>query len=999
MSAPSELEVPKAPVRRVPTRDAAASPAPDEILARPRLIERIGGAAAGTLTVVAAPPGSGKSAAVESWAAVRRDRPVVWMRPGRPARTVGEFCAGFAAELADAGVKPGGVARWRPRREVRREPGREPRRESGRELRREPGRDLRRESGRDLRREPGRDLRRESGRDLRREPGRDLRREAGRELRREPGRELRRETGWELRRETRRDLRRVDALSALAAVLAGLEAPVTLVLEDFPPERDSVTARCVTYLLDHARDTLGVIVVCSAAPPLPLRRLALAGRLTEVGMADLAFGEREVAAVLAQHGVSLGPSALRALTERTGGWAAAVRFAAFAMRGHPDPDSFAERYGGGDPAIVEFLDDEVLDAQPADVRRFLLGTSVLDQVNAELAAVLLGEDTAAPGEAGDGKAFGAVFAERVRRNCFFRPAGDGWFRPHRVFREAFRTMLLQESPGRYAVLHRRAAAWFDRAGHLAEAVRHAGLAGDWRYAAWIAVDRLAVGRVIGLRPDDPLTGLFRGMPRDLAFSRAEPEPAVVAAAVAVADGDERRCAVTLQHAGRVLASLPAGEGRAARFCAEAVRLARDRSLDSLVTGAGRAAGDPDALPFGSRDRALEDNPELRALFTSVQAAAHLRGGRLAEAARSFEKARAAADRAGGDHQRRLAVGYQALCAVLLGRVGVASALVARASQFPEVSVRPPGRRVAAVHLAAALVHLERWALPAMREELDAAGAALRARPDALLSLVHRLAEARWETAEGRPGRALELLAASDGRGPAARVPWLERRLRLAAAEAHVMSGASAAARDAAERAGGAGTPASALALACAEACGDDPAVAAVAAESVRRALVASAGGAVGLRVAAWLLAARFAYGAGNASEGRRGLYRALRLANRDQIRLPFALAAPWLRPVLFREPELARSHGRLLGPLRLAPPARPPDAGEAPAVGELSPRELDVLSRVARMMTTEEVADDLCLSVNTIKTHLKSIYRKLGVTRRGEAVRRARSLGLLAERA
>ncbi|MFB4300881.1 LuxR C-terminal-related transcriptional regulator [Actinomadura sp. NTSP31] len=766
----------------------------------------------------------------------------------------------------------------------------------------------------------------------------------------------------------------------MAAHLAGLGTRVVLVLDDFPPEPDSVPADCVVQLMAYAGPALHIVIMCRSDPPLPLRRYSLAGRVTQIRAGDLAFGEPEIAAVLAQHGVRLSASALRALGARTEGWAAGVRLAAMSMEAHPDPEAFVEQFAGDDQAVVGYLLEEVLDAQPPAVRRLLLATSVVDGVNAELAAELAG-----PGAA-------VAFAAMTERNSFVEPLGHGWYRYHAMFREALRLVLRHETPGEEAVLNRRAASWFDRAGRLTEAVQQAACAGDWRYAAWLVVDRLAVGRVLGFRVADPLAEVFRDMPGEPAFSGSEPEPAIVAAAVAVSRGDERACAVALQHAERLLGRLPIGQAPAARLCASAVRFARDRSLDSIAAEgpAVEARGRPLRFP----ERLLGENPGLRSLLTSVQAAAVLRDGRLDEAAGLFEVAVEAATQAGGDFQRRSSLGYLALVEVLLGRVTRAAELTGRAARLPEVSTSPPGRRSAAAHLASAAVELERCEPAAACEELGKAESALLDCPDAFLSVVHRLFAARAEVARGRPARALEVLGVI-GREPR-RVPWLDRRLRLVAVQAHAARGAVDEARAAAVLAGGAGMPGSAVALARAEMCGGEHGAAA---DLVRQVLAGPPAVPADVRVEAWLLDACLAYGGQESPRGRRSLDRAFRLADREQIRLPFALAREWLGPVLRHDPELGRPYQRLLGPLGMGvrAPRSPggPEREKTAAVESLSPRELDVLLRLARMLTTEEIAADLCLSINTVKTHLKSIYRKLGVTRRGEAVRRARTLALL----
>ncbi|MGZ0204614.1 response regulator transcription factor, partial [Streptomyces sp. RM1] len=137
------------------------------------------------------------------------------------------------------------------------------------------------------------------------------------------------------------------------------------------------------------------------------------------------------------------------------------------------------------------------------------------------------------------------------------------------------------------------------------------------------------------------------------------------------------------------------------------------------------------------------------------------------------------------------------------------------------------------------------------------------------------------------------------------------------------------------------------------------------------------------------------YGAEGDLAARRGLVaQALREARRERLRRPFREAGPWLPPLLATMPLRTLAEGWLL------PGAPHPDgtgsvAEPPPVVEELSGRERDVLVRLAEMMSTEEIAADLYVSVNTVKTHLKSAYRKLSVNRRHDAVRRARELGLL----
>ena len=154
-----------------------------------------------------------------------------------------------------------------------------------------------------------------------------------------------------------------------------------------------------------------------------------------------------------------------------------------------------------------------------------------------------------------------------------------------------------------------------------------------------------------------------------------------------------------------------------------------------------------------------------------------------------------------------------------------------------------------------------------------------------------------------------------------------------------------------------------------------------------------------VRLQAWLVDARLSYADGDSARGRRSLASALRLAEREQLRLPFAAERGWLGPVLRRDPELADTHRRLLAPAlgqdQLPGPVKAEEKAPVLLVEPLTEREREVLVHVACMLNTAEVASEMYISVNTVKTHLKNIYRKLAAAHRSEAVRRARQLQLI----
>ncbi|MFI0406729.1 LuxR C-terminal-related transcriptional regulator [Actinomadura sp. 3N508] len=778
-----------------------------------------------------------------------------------------------------------------------------------------------------------------------------------------------------------------DMLDAITTALRTARTPVVVVVDDVPARPGSAAADVLSHLLRHTGPRFRAAVLSRGDAPLPLHRHRLAGELTEIRAADLAFGDREIAAVLAQHGVRPDPASVRALRERTGGWPAAIRLAAMSMEHHPDPEGFAARFGGDDQGVVGYLMEEVVDAQPPGARWLLLATSVTDRVNAELA-----RDLAAPA--------GRAFPDLVRQNAFAEPLGQGWYRYHPMLGRALRQILQHESPGMVPELHRRAATWFERAGLLPDAVRQAVLAGDWHYASRMVVERLAIGPVLGLRPHDALLGVLDGIPDTAAFTGAGPEPAIVAAAVAARRRDEASCTAALRHAKRVLRRSPPDVARPARWCLAAVELSRLGATG--FAGLAGASGEA-ALLSQAPARRLDDRPELRALALSGRGAAHVWHGELHQAARHFGAALTAAERAGGDFQTKRCLGDLALTEALLGNAARATELAGRARRLPDVPAPPDGGASAAALLAETWADVDRWRLQEARGRLGQMARASSGPADPVSSAVHHLLKARADLCQGRPDHALDDLRAAEEITPRPR--WLDRRLALIAAEANVARGEVEAARRDARRADGpdAGRAASlesSLALAYADVrAGADRTASALLKEALRRPARAP----LDVRVDAWLLDACLAYRDGDPRHGRRSLDRALGLARREEIRRPFAMARSWLRPVLHHDPELLHAHHPLLEPLGLlvrtgavpSPGTNEPDMNGTAPVERLSPRELEVLRSVAQLMTTQEIAANLYVSVNTVKTHLKSINRKLAVTRRAEAVRRAHQLSLL----
>jgi LuxR family maltose regulon positive regulatory protein len=301
----------------------------------------------------------------------------------------------------------------------------------------------------------------------------------------------------------------------------------------------------------------------------------------------------------------------------------------------------------------------------------------------------------------------------------------------------------------------------------------------------------------------------------------------------------------------------------------------------------------------------------------------------------------------------------------------------------------------AAEVALACVHTERNELPAARARLKRADEALHARPDRLISATAGLVAARRSLAEGRPGATLEIAGQlRPGWSPPS---WLDRRLRLLESSASAAMSDADSAVAAATGAGSGCCLDAAAALAHAWLAAGDS-------QAASQALAGVPAGAEtpgSARLEGLLADARLGYDSGDTGRDRRSLEQALRLAEPERLRLPFALQRKWIQPVLRRDPALAATYRHLLEPDLVRPAAvrsqLPDGAGPAaPLIVErLSGREREVLKHVAAMLSTAEIAAEMYISVNTVKTHLKSIYRKLSATHRGEAVRRARQLEML----
>ncbi len=770
-------------------------------------------------------------------------------------------------------------------------------------------------------------------------------------------------------------------LLRLVSALATQDPPVILVLDDFHLLTEPEVLKGLDFVLRNVGSGLRMVVSSRADPPLRLHRYRLAGELTEIRADDLAFNHEEASLLLAQYHGMISADSLDRLMRRTEGWAAGLRLAAISMDTHPDPDQFVKELITEDSALTGYLVEEVLHLQPPEVQDVLLSTSILEQVSAEAASELAGDEQAA-----------RILPALARANTFIQPIGSGWYRYHPLFAEVLRLKLRLRYPERLPDLHRRAARFYERSGSLIAAVRHAAQAGDWPLAARMVVGGLEITGITEPQGSQSLAREFESMPDSQAWN--EPGPYLVSAAAALAGGDGEACAAALTSAEGLLEQLPAGQEIPGRLTAAMLRLAASRH-DGDLPRAAAAADRAEELMSQVPGELLARHPGIQARVLAGRGVVELWSGHLDEALRVLGSAVKAATASGAEYEHAECLGYLALAEAVRGRLGRAAELAERAAGIAaRVRQLPVMRPDPAATVALAWVHLERNELHEAHSLLKQVDAALGASPDKLTGAVAWLVAARTGLAEAQAQVTAQCLAKARSGW---RVPdWLEQELLEVESRACLAAGDVRAALAAAGRAGRDGGLEAAVMHARASAAAGDTGAA-------RRALapVLAAPGAAPeqVRVHALLVDAQLSYSRGVPARGARSLAHALRLAEREQLRLPFVLERGWLRQALRRDPELARSYQRLLspGPRRPQVPA-PRSAPDQPAIVLVEPlteREREVLQHVSEMLNTAEVATEMYISVNTVKTHLKSIYRKLAATHRREAVRRARQLELI----
>jgi LuxR family transcriptional regulator, maltose regulon positive regulatory protein len=773
--------------------------------------------------------------------------------------------------------------------------------------------------------------------------------------------------------------------------LGGLEDRVWLVIDDLHELRSDEALRQLELLVMRAPAGLRFVLSTRHDLRLGLHRLRLEGELTEIRAADLRFTPEEARALYQAAGIPLSESALGLLHDRTEGWAAGLRLAALSLAGRPDPDRFAVEFSGSERTVAEYLLAEVLDRQSEPVRRLLLRTSVLERVNGELADLLTG------GSGGE-----RLLQQLEQANTFVAAldAQRSWFRYHRLFADLLQLELRGSTPAELPALHAAAAGWFADHGYLVEAVRHAQAAQDWGLAARLLSDHWVGFGLNGLGAT--AHELLARFPAGVIAADAELAARMAGDELARGSLEEAERYLTL--ATRGLETVPADRrGRAQVVLALVrMRLARQRGdLPAVAEEAQRLLAPAEAADSAR----LGLGEDLRALALIDLGIAELWAAGFEEADRHLEQGVALAHRIGRP---------------FLEITGLAQwAQLVSWWSFPQGAQRSmhaielAGRHgwtdepVAGVaYLALGMAMVAQGRLEEGERSLEHAERTLRTEVEPAAGMRLHYARGLLEFVSGRPDAALgpfrtaerlaEVLVTEHALARRLRSHMLQTLVRLGETRRVERALAN---MDEPERKSGEMRNAMAV-LRLAQ---DDP-------KAATAALAPVLDGSVFLlnahlwEVQAFLLEAIARDALGEQGAARRALERALNLAQPEDLLFPFLFdPAPGL---LERHRRQGTAHAALISEILNALAGRKPTAAhgherrvQRGLLEPLSQSEIRVLHYLPTKLSAPEIAGQLYLSVNTVKTHMRHVYDKLGAHRRHEAVEQARALGLLAQAA
>jgi LuxR family maltose regulon positive regulatory protein len=763
-------------------------------------------------------------------------------------------------------------------------------------------------------------------------------------------------------------------LESLEAQMADLPE-VVIVLDDLHHLSNAMLISDLGRLVHVLPPNVHLVLSTRTDLPIAWSRHRLNEQLTEIRQADLALDEDE-SALLLEHitGRSLGADGVAALVARTEGWAAGLQLAGMTLRLYDDSDEFITQFSGDDRLIADYLSEEVLHAQSHDRRDFLLHISVLDSMCAELLAHLT--DEANPQ---------LVLEELERDSMFLVPLDTRrqWFRFHHLFRDLLRFKLRAERPGAEARLLNQAAAWHLARGEVGPALEYLLRAGNWADALDVIMAR---GSEVFEKGE--MATVIRWISEVPESARADRHDVSLLLGLLMAV--EGLTAGAEDILGRLLNDVGSSEGE--RVCAQVVlasmvqwRSRADVSIDMAIRGLDLLEHIGDAQIPAILNLTNEASLETVAVLSHGRA--QFQGGDLDQARVWLNRALATR---GATYPvwKVSALGTLGLLEAWCGNTERAVALSDEALATAKEVGLLTHPCIAEAYLTSTQLALEKgdpgYASLSLHEGIVRSEANRRNQ----LSWFGHLESALLQEADGKRELAMETaLSARSDLGAAAppfvagRLVALQARLLRLGGSAEdalrwLRNGSPHAAPVAFELAAAALTLgdldlAHKLVDACPGSSDEDHPLSQV----------------EGLLLAAWLSESQ-----GSADAARRQLVEAMAIAEGHSLVETFVRAGPTTVRMVFELPDTHSAFRRQV--LRRAQALTRPSPGSG-LIEPMTTRELEILSYLPSRLTNTELADHFYVSVNTIKTHMVHIYRKLGVTNRNAAVARAQELGVI----
>lgn len=771
-------------------------------------------------------------------------------------------------------------------------------------------------------------------------------------------------------------------VAVLLNQLASMATPIMVILDDLHLVDRADIHEPLGFFIEHLPDHVHVVISTRADPGLPLARLRVRRDLVEIRSADLRFTSDEAVAYLDAMGFELSPADAAALERKTEGWIAALQLAVLSLEGRDDPTTFIEEFAGSGRYIVDYLVEEVLARLPDDLRRFLVATSALRRMSAPLCDVVLDE-------AGVSR---SMLDRLERQNLFLVPLDTNrqWYRYHHLFADVLLAHLDAEQAQALPSIHRRASAWFEANGERAEAIHHALAAQDHEWAAEL-IER-ALPQVRKHRQEALFRSWMKGIPDAIVLSRPN---------------------LGVGYAG-VLVSLGAFQGVEERLLAAEIEGAKQENPEALLaqvelyrTALAQVRGDIEgAASHAHRVLALApaDDHLARASAAGFLGIVSWTAGELEDAIGFWTECRDGLRNQG--HIADVQGTTIALADIRMtqGRLHDAMHACAEALDVASEHDRPVARGAADIHASLAMLHLERGALEVAREHL--AKSSELGEVFGLPQYPYRLrvAQAGLALAEGCPTDALTLLREAERRYVSDFFPNV-RPIPALIANAQIRLGHLGDADRWMREAGVTVDDAPSYLREFEHITLARLLIAQGGTEAIGKALglidrlshEAAGGGRGGSQIMLSILAALAHQARHDTRRALDCLRLAIRLAGPEVIRRPFLDEGEGLAG-LFAQLSKSERAGAFVS--SLVPPTGvfpPPPAIEHPALIEpLSDRESDVLRMLRSDLSGPDIAQELAISLNTLRTHTRNIFEKLGVNSRRAAVRRAEEMRLFA---